>query len=101
MAKIRFSEPQGLTHLRLDGFYITVDPDAETQKQKEIFIRGRVGYLDGSTFIAVSKYEERITDQAEINGIITTQVNGQLGAKLERTILDFLISTGRITGTIE
>lgn len=102
MAKIKFTNPEGMTHLKLTGIYITTEPAPDAESQVNIFIRGQVGYMDGSNFIPVYKYETSVTDPQEIASILNTQTqSGQLKNELRRIMMEFLISSGRITGTIE
>lgn len=104
MAYIRLDAPTGITHYKLVGFYLTIEPSYTegVQPTKEAFVRLHAGYLDGEDFVKLlDKVEYRVTgSQVDTLLAAATQV-GTLGLEIERIILGLLVSSGLVQGTVE
>lgn len=104
MGRIALTNPEGLTHVKLVGFYITNEITAE-ENFKQVFIRYHVGTVNGSDeFVRVYTDQIALRD-AEYNQLIGANINSvqatTFGAFLEEALSKYLIATGKIDGTYQ
>lgn len=101
-SRIQYTAPDGQTHLEIIGFYISKETVPGTEEMANVFVRAKVGTMDGATFVPSGVIAEfRVDDPSEVTAVLNTPVSaGTLGQVLNDALAALLVSSGRVDGSV-